>query len=351
MLHVETVAANHSLQGLVWLPEGKLQIVDLRTLCGQPAVISCSGPAEVLALMRDGGVRGGAALGIAAAYAVALAARRPIPPDSWLEALQPLIDELAAIQPMAAALQWALGIVRQTVVSSKQGDDMALRLLQAAQAIQAADREANQVMARLGVQLLRRHKAPVHRVMLHGYAGDLSGGGGGTTYGVVRAASAAGLVGEVVVNEARATLPGADAGVSELLRGGVSASLHADVEAGRLMKYDGVTWVVVGAEKIAANGDVIGPLGSYALAILAMHHGLRFMVVASTATIDSNLPDADDLGVDQLGAGVPGARGGAEMALDVTPVELIDAIVTEKGIIEQPDGGKIASLMSVRQLH
>lgn len=351
MLHVETVAVDHPLQGLVWLPEGKLRVLDLRTLDGQPAVATCSAPAEVLVLMRDGAVCGGVALGIAAAYALALAARRPVPPVAWMEALQPLMDELAAIQPMAAALQWALGIMRQTVVSSRSGDDMALRLLQAAQAIQAADREANQVMARLGVQLLRRHKASVHRIMLHGYGGDLSGGGGGTTYGVVRSASAAGLVGEVLVNEARSTMPHAEAGVFELVRDGVSASLHADVEAGRLMKHDGVTWVVVGAEKIAANGDVIGPLGSYALAILAMHHGLRFMVVASTATIDSSLPDADDLRPDQLGGAAPGGFGGGEMALDVTPVELIDAIVTEKGIIEQPDEGKIANLMSVRQLH
>ncbi|MEL0167543.1 MAG: S-methyl-5-thioribose-1-phosphate isomerase [Pseudomonadaceae bacterium] len=351
MLHMDTMAAEQPLQGMVWLAEGKLRLLDQRVLPDQVTAIECGNPAQVLAAMRGGAVRGAAALGIAAAYALALAARRPVAPASWLVALQPLLDELASIQPMAANLQWALGIMRQTIASAGVGDDMAVRLLQAAQAIQAADREANQTMARLGVQLLRRHQAPMHRVMLHGYAGDLSGGGGGTTYGVARAASAAGLVGEVLVNEGRSLAPSAALGVSELVRGGAPAVLHADVEAGRLMKHDGVTWVLVGAERIAANGDVIGPLGSYPLAILAMHHGLRFGVVASTATIDMSLSDGDDLGPDQLGS-VPLAGGAGDLSpLEVTPVELIDAIVTEKGIIEQPDERKIASLMSVRQLH
>lgn len=351
MLHVDTIAADQPLQGLVWLAEGRLRMLDQRALPDRVEVIECGNPAQVLAAMRDGVVCGAAALGIAAAFALALAARRPVPPSSWLTSLQPLLDELAAVHPMAANLHWALGIMRQTIVSAGPGDDMAMRLLQAAQAIQAADREANQTMARLGVQLLRRHQAPVHRVMLHGYGGDLSGGGGGTTYGVARAASAAGLVGEVLINEGRPLLPRASLGLSELLRSGAPAALHPDVEAGRLMKHDGVTWVLVGAERIAANGDVIGPLGSYSLAILAMHHGLRFMVVASTATIDMSLADADELGPDQLGAAVPEGGGAESSPLEVTPVELIDAIVTEKGIIEQPDERKIASLMSVRQLH
>lgn len=351
MLHVDTMAADQPLQGLVWLAEGKVRLLDQRMLPDQVVAIECGNPAQVLAAMRDGVVCGAAALGIAAAYALALAARRPVPPANWLTALQPLLDELAAVQPMAANLHWALGIMRQTIASTSPTDDMAVRLLQAAQAIQAADREANQTMAKLGVQLLRRHQAPVHRVMLHGYGGDLSGGGGGTTYGVARTASAAGLVGEVLVNEGRSLLPSASLGLSELLRSGAPAALHADVEAGRLMKHDGVTWVLVGAERIAANGDVIGPLGSYMLAILAMHHGLRFMVVASTATIDMSLADADDLGPDQLGSGSLTGGGGESSPLEVTPVELIDAIVTEKGIIEQPDERKVASLMSVRQLH
>ncbi|MEB3733264.1 hypothetical protein ULF88_01985 [Halopseudomonas pachastrellae] len=112
-------------------------------------------------------------------------------------------------------------------------------------------------------------------------------------------------------------------------------SLIADTAAASSMKYDPVSWVVVGAERIAANGDVITTQGTYALAILAMHHGLRFMVVASTATLDMSLSDGDALEPEVL----QGAAG-ASQPLDVTPVELIDAIVTEKGVIERPDEGK-----------
>lgn len=346
MLQIEAVADKASLQAVSWLPEGAVRLLDQRRL---PELVShdCHDEVEVLAAMRCGVVVGAAALGVAAAFGVALAARQLVTPvRDWSQELEPVIAAFSALGPMAANLQWALGIMRQTLTGIASDADVPGRLLQAAEAIAGADAEANQSMARFGLQLLRRHHSAEQKLMLLGYSGELSGGGGGTAMGVVQAAHRAGVLKEVLVGEASPSRSGARLAAWELQRTGVPCSLIADTAAASSMKYDPVSWVVVGAERIAANGDVITTQGTYALAILAMHHGLRFMVVASTATLDMSLSDGDALEPEVL----QGAAGACQ-SLDVTPVELIDAIVTEKGVIERPDEGKIAKLMSIRRLH
>ncbi|UJJ32092.1 translation initiation factor eIF-2B alpha/beta/delta subunit family protein [Halopseudomonas maritima] len=346
MLQIEAVADSTVLRAVSWLPEGAVRLLDQRRM---PELVTqdCRDEVEVLAAIRCGVVAGAAAMGVAAAFGVVLAARQLVTPvRSWSQALEPVIAAFAALGPMAANVHWTLGIMRQTLTGLAADVDVPARLLNAAEAIAAADQEANRSMARFGLQLLRRHHSAEQKLMLLGYSGELSGGGGGTAMGVVQAAYRAGVLKEVLVSEASPSQAGSRLAAWELERAGVPHLLMADSAAARIMKCDPVSWVIVGAERIAANGDVITTQGTYALAILAMHHGLRFMVVASTAALDMSLSDGDALEPEVL----HGAAG-ASQPLDVTPVELIDAIVTEKGVIERPDEGKIAKLMSIRRLH
>jgi methylthioribose-1-phosphate isomerase len=257
-------------------------------------------------------------------------------------------------------LNWVLGIMRETLRRLPAHADVSACLLQTAGSIAEADREANLTMGRLGMQLIRRHQKAPQKLMVHGYGGALATAGYGTALGVVRAAHSAGLVEQVLVNESRPWLQGARLTAWELVRDGIATRLHVDSAAAHVMQRNSVSWVVVGADRIAANGDVINRIGTYGLSILALHHGLRFMVVASTATIDMTLADGDELSVEERGSSellqlgercIDAGAPASNPVSDVTPADLIDAIVTEKGVIERPDARKIADLMSVRRLH
>ena len=224
MLQIEAVADKACLQAVSWLPEGAVRLLDQRRL---PELVShdCHDEVEVLAAMRCGVVAGAAALGVAAAFGVALAARQLVTPvRDWSQELEPVIAAFSALGPMAANLQWALGIMRQTLAGIAPDADVPGRLLQAAEAIAGADAEANQSMARFGLQLLRRHHSAEQKLMLLGYSGELSGGGGGTAMGVVQAAHRAGVLKEVLVSEASPSRSGARLAAWELQRTGVPCS-------------------------------------------------------------------------------------------------------------------------------
>jgi methylthioribose-1-phosphate isomerase len=193
-------------------------------------------------------------------------------------------------------------------------------------------------------------------ILTHCNAGALATGGYGTALGVVRAARDAGKVERVYADETRPWLQGARLTAWEMVQEHIPVTLLSEGAAAHLMKLGKVKWIIVGSDRIAANGDVANKIGTYGLAVLARHHGVKFMVAAPTSTVDMSIATGDDIPIEERGAnevlclaGQRVAAEGAEAwnpAFDVTPAELVDAIVTERGVVLAPDAEKMAALMS-----
>lgn len=317
--------------------DNHLRILDQRCLPDSMVWVECRDASEAAAAIADGVVQGAVAAGLVAAYGIALSARRIGQADDWAVALEADFLSLAKARPSSVHLHWVLSILgdRLRRLHSSTLDVPAL-LAQTAIDLHLSDVESALAMGRLGAQVIRRHDREAQKVLTMGSVGALS---------VIRAAHAAGLV------ERLHLCAGANAAATrlafwELEQGGLPVTQHGASAAGQLMKSDNLQWVVVGAQRIAGNGDVISDIGTYSLAVLAMHHGLRFMVVASTSAFDLTLENADDLEPED---GLLMSDG--QLLLDVTPAELIDVIVTERGVIERPDEVRIAALLSEQRLH
>ena len=321
--------------------DDRLHLLDQRRLPQHEAWIECRTASEVASAIRDLVVRGAPAIGIAAAWGVVLATRDGVADFS---------AELAALRgarPTAVNLMWALD---RMSAAARAGRDLALE----AQAIQDEDLAANRRMGDLGAALLGQGVG----VLTHCNTGSLATAGFGTALGVIRAGVAAGRIASVYAGETRPWLQGARLTMWELARDGIDATLIADSAAAHLMKSGAVQWVIVGADRIAANGDTANKIGTYALAIAARHHGVRFMVVAPVSTVDMatatgdaiaiELRDADELlTVAGQRSVVTGARAWNPV-FDVTPAALIDAIVTERGVVERPDARRMQALSGDR---
>ncbi len=331
---------------------GRLKLIDQRILPGKFEHLYLDHLPDTARAITDMVVRGAPAIGVAAAYAVVLAARDRYKenPSGWQKAIQADLNLLAEARPTAVNLRWAVEHMRGLVNGDISGDPVP-KLLAEAQRIHAEDIAANRRMGELGAGLI----AAGSGVLTHCNAGTLATGGYGTALGVVRAGYAAGKIKSVYADETRPWLQGARLTVWELLQEGIPATLIADSAAAWLMKQGKVAWVIVGADRIAANGDAANKIGTYMTAVAARHHGVKFMVVAPTSTVDMNTPD---------GAAIPiEARAEAEVlnfggtrtapegiqawnpAFDVTPAMLIDAIVTEKGVVTNPTRDKMVAMM------
>jgi methylthioribose-1-phosphate isomerase len=320
-----------------------LPLLDQRQLPFQQNTITCGTSSEVSQAIADLVVRGAPAIGIAAAWGVVLAARAieaGLGRDA-LAQIEPAIAQLHAARPTAVNLAWALNRMRQ--VLSSAGDDWRTRLEAEAAAIEREDLAANRSMGELGAAMI----APGSGVLTHCNTGSLATAGFGTALGVIRAGVAQDRIERVFAGETRPWLQGARLTVWELQQDGIPATLIADSAAAHLMASGAVQWVVVGADRITANGDVANKIGTYALAIAARHHGIKFMVVAPSSTVDMATATGAEIEIEQREAGellgYAGQRTVAEgiqawnPVFDVTPAALIDAIVTERGVIERPD--------------
>lgn len=309
-----------------------LRLLDQRLLPQEERWIDCATAAQVTQAIRDLAVRGAPAIGIAAAWGVVLAAKQG-------ESLDAALAMLRAARPTAVNLMWALDRMKARIAA---GAD-ATALEREAQAIQDEDLAANRHMGELGAALIAPHSG----VLTHCNTGSLATAGYGTALGVIRAGVASGRIEQVYAGETRPWQQGARLTMWELVRDGIPAKLIADSAASHLMRSGAVQWVIVGADRIAANGDTANKIGTYQLAIAARHHGVKFMVVAPSSTVDMATASGEEIEIELRDAAellsVAGRRTVVEGAeawnpvFDVTPAELIDAIVTERGVIERPN--------------
>ena len=351
----ERLLAAERVKALEWR-EGVLHVRDQRLLPAREAWLALDSAGAVAEAIRDGAVRGAAAIGIAAAYGLVLGARaRLAAGGDWQAALEADFQLLREAQPAAAGLRWALECLRNRLRRLSPGADPLTALEAEAGAILASDREANLAIAQFGLELLRQHDEGIRAVLTHGNAGALAGGGFGSALGVIRAGWLGELVEQVYVGESRPGLEGARLTAWELHGDGVPTTVCVDAAAGHLMKSERIGWLIVGAERIAANGDVAATIGTYPLTVLAMHHGLRVMVAAPSSCIDMGLEHGEDIPLeDRAASEVLDPAVGVEVfnpAFDVTPADLIDVIVTERGVIERPDAAKLAELLCRKRLH
>lgn len=324
-----------SLRAVQW-HGGHLRLLDQRKLPFDECWIDCRDAAAVTQAIRELVVRGAPAIGIAAAWGVVLAAQRG-------DDLDIAMATLRAARPTAVNLMAALDRMHTRIAA---GVDVAV-LAREAQAIQDEDLAANRTLGALGAALI----APGSGVLTHCNTGSLATAGYGTALGVIRAGYSSGNIVRVFAGETRPWLQGARLTMWELQRDGIRATLIADSAAAHLMKSGQVQWVIVGADRIAANGDTANKIGTYQLAIAARHHGVKFMVVAPSTTVDLATPSEDAIDIElrnpQELLGYAGQRTVAEGAqawnpvFDVTPHELVDVLVTERGVITQPDAAKL----------
>ncbi len=343
---------NDGVHAVAW-EVGALTLLDQRRLPGETVYLRIEDVDGAIDAIRDMVVRGAPAIGIAAAYGAVLAARAAWGAHGagWKGTWGADLERLAAARPTAVNLVWAVRRMRHLGLDLPDDQDPEPALLDEARAIHAEDLAANLRMGELGAALIDARCG----VLTHCNAGALATGGYGTALGVIRSAWKEGKVERVYADETRPWLQGARLTAWELLADGIPVTLLADGAAAWLMRQGRVGWVIVGADRIAANGDVANKIGTYGLAVAARHHGVGFMVVAPTSTIDPATPSGEAIPIECRAeaevlclAGQRVAAAGARAwnpVFDVTPAELVDVLVTEKGVIHRPDASRIAALL------
>lgn len=344
-----------ALETLCWR-DGALEMIDQRLLPTRveyPRYDSGDGIAEAI---RNLVVRGAPAIGCAAAYGVALAAVRLAeqPRTRFLEGMEGAFRLLGASRPTAVNLSWALERQRRVVAGLGAAGPAAIAdaLLAEAHAILAEDIAANRAMGRHGAALVPNDA----RVLTHCNAGALATAGHGTALGVIRSAVEAGKRVSVLADETRPVLQGARLTAWELMRDGISVTLIADSAAGLLLSRGEIDLVIVGADRVAANGDTANKIGTYPLAVMAQRHGIPFYVACPLSTIDLSVDHGGLIPIEERGpeevvgfAGVrwaPEGVGVRNPAFDVTPAALVSALITEKGVLSRPDREKLRELFA-----
>ncbi|HET9598262.1 MAG TPA: S-methyl-5-thioribose-1-phosphate isomerase [Anaeromyxobacteraceae bacterium] len=317
-----------------------VRLLDQRLLPDEERWLALGDVPGVIDAIKTLAVRGAPAIGVAAGYALACAARRGAGPAE----LERAAERLAAARPTAVNLAWAVNRMRQTFGRG------AAAVLAEAHAIRDEDEAACRRIGALGAPLVPERA----RILTHCNAGALATAGYGTALGVVRAAFEQGRAAMVFADETRPFLQGARLTAWELHRDGIPVTLLTDGMAGWLMQRGEIACVVVGADRIAANGDVANKIGTYALAVLARHHRIPFLVAAPWSTVDLATAAGADIPIEEresdevvLMAGKRIAPAGVLArypAFDVTPAELVDAIVTERGVVREPHAAGLARL-------
>ena len=306
----------------------RLELLDQRFLPDKTVYVTCRTAEQVARAIKDMVVRGAPAIGCAAAFGVVLGKGKP-----------KAYDVLAKSRPTAVNLFWALDRMRR-----------AKDLKAEAEAIYQEDLSANHAIGALGAQFIKDRA----RVMTHCNAGALATAGYGTALGVIRSAKDKKI--SVIANETRPYLQGARLTAWEMVQEKIPCTLITDNMAGHMMSRGEVDVVIVGADRIAANGDVANKIGTYALAVMAKRHGIPFYVAAPVSTFDPNIPDGSHIPIEERSADevtgyrklrwAPKGVSVRNPAFDVTPAELVTGIISEKGVVLNPDREGIRKLLA-----
>ena len=349
------ISHHDSIRAVLW-QDDKLKLLDQRLLPRQEVYLEYEDVASVAEAIRLMVVRGAPAIGITAAYGVVLALRQRLAEggEDLLARLEADLTLLGEARPTAVNLLWALERMGNKLFSlPRDVADPLAEMLAEAQSIHQEDIAANQRMGALGAALIEESGCGV---LTHCNTGSLATGGYGTALGVIRSAFAQGRINRVYADETRPWLQGARLTAWELVQDQIPVTLLADGAGAALMQQGRVKWLIVGSDRITANGDVANKIGTYHAAVAAKYHGVKVMVVAPTSTVDMALAHGGLIPIEQRSSdevlclgGQRVAAEGAEAwnpAFDVTPAELVDAIVTERGVVLNPTTAKMQEMMS-----
>ncbi len=337
-------------------------MIDQRKLPASEIYVSCTTAQEVAKAIKTMVIRGAPAIGVAAAMGIALGMRRSRATGTkqFATEFQKLCDLMAATRPTAVNLFWAIEQVKRVFADAAQGgcsvDEIKLRLEAEARRIHDADVASCRAMGAFGADLVPQDA----RILTHCNAGALATAGYGTALGVIRAAAEQGKRIAVLADETRPFLQGARLTAWELVKDGIDTTVITDNMAASMMRLGHVDLVVVGADRIAANGDVANKIGTYGVAVLAKEHEIPFYVAAPLSTIDLNTADGSKIPIEErsdrevthIGASrlTPAGAHIRNPAFDVTPSKYVTAIITERGIARPPFHESLATLVESGQL-
>jgi methylthioribose-1-phosphate isomerase len=335
------------LPTIAW-QDSEIVMVDQRKLPSQEVYLRCKTPQEVARAIKTMVIRGAPAIGVAAAMGIALGMRRSQAAGTkqFVVEFTKLCQLMAGTRPTAVNLFWAIDRMKHSlgtgVKAGQSVDELKDRLEREARAIHDEDLESCRTMGRFGAAVVPENA----RILTHCNAGALATAGYGTALGVIRAAAEQGKVAQVFADETRPFLQGARLTAWELVRDHVPTTVITDSMAGLLMKRGEIDFVVVGADRIAANGDVANKVGTYTVAMMAQAHGIPFYVAAPLSTIDLATADGDKIPIEQRAARelthlgptrlAPEGAGVWNPAFDVTPHHLVAGVITERGIARAP---------------
>jgi methylthioribose-1-phosphate isomerase len=326
-----------------WLGD-RIRVIDQTRLPHEEAFLELRDYREVAEAIKELRIRGAPDIGVAAAYGFALGAQKieTDSKDEFLAQLSSVKETLSSSRPTAVNLFWALERMNRVIQSGEDVSQIKRDLLAEAQRIEAENDEANRRLSEFGAELVRDGST----ILTHCNAGSLATAGYGTALGVVKMAKERGKKIGVYATETRPLLQGARLTTWELLKEDIPVTLITDSMAGYFMNKGEIDCVIVGADRIAANGDVANKIGTYALAVLAMENAIPFYVAAPVSTIDLSLPTGEDIPIEERSPDevthIQGIRIAAEgvraanPAFDVTPYNYVSAIITEKGIFKEP---------------
>lgn len=347
---------NHT-PAIHWIGEtdGFLQLIDQTLLPAELKLLECRTVETVWEAIKSLRVRGAPAIGVAAAYGVVVGCQKVDRANRYQfeQRLDEVLGYLASSRPTAVNLFWALDRMRKVAAASPKlsSEEMLRRLLQEARAIETEDREMCAAMGRYGGELLKGCTG----VLTHCNTGSLATAGDGTALAAIFAAAQANPKLMVYADETRPLLQGARLTAWELMQRKVPVTLICDSMAAWVMKERKVQAVIVGADRIAANGDAANKIGTYGLSVLAKAHGIPFYVAAPSSTFDLSIASGDDIPIEQRAAveithgfGKQTAPANCQVynpAFDVAPAENIAALITERGVVQPVDQQSIASLL------
>jgi methylthioribose-1-phosphate isomerase len=330
------------------LQDDAIIMVDQRKLPAQEIYVRCRTAPEVAKAIRTMVIRGAPAIGVAAAYGIALGAKRSTAKGTRQLAVdfQKTCELMAATRPTAVNLFWAIDRMKRTFAEGAQAgespEELVARLAREAKAIHDEDVANCRLMGGHGAQVVPDGA----RVLTHCNAGALATAGYGSALGVIRAAVEQGKKIAVFADETRPFLQGARLTAWELVREGIHTTVITESMAGPLMRAGEIDLVVVGADRIAANGDTANKIGTYTVAVMAKEHNIPFYVVAPLSTIDLSTPDGDRIPIEERDEREVSHLGGSQLtpkganirnpAFDITPFRYISGIVTERGILKPP---------------